>query len=63
MNDGITKISGDGLSVALIGGTLLGYLPQIAAALSIIWALIRLYETCTVQRLIHRSKCKYHGEE
>jgi len=33
-----------------------GWLPSIAAALSIIWTAIRIYETKTVQQLITRLR-------
>lgn len=36
--------------------TLLGWLPPIAAALTIIWTIIRIYETDTVQRMLGRRK-------
>lgn len=39
----------DGLSIATVLGTLVQVLPSIAAVLSIIWSIIRIYETKTVQ--------------
>ena len=44
----------DMVSIATVLGTLLEMLPAIAAGLSIIWTLIRIYETDTVQQWIHR---------
>lgn len=44
------------LDVASIGtalATLVGWFPHMAAAASLVWSLIRIYETRTVQRLIH----------
>ena len=35
-------------------GTILDFLPPVAASLSIIWLLIRICETATVRRLIKR---------
>tara|TARA_Y100000401_G_scaffold17329_1_gene11753 strand:+ start:352 stop:528 length:177 start_codon:yes stop_codon:yes gene_type:complete len=35
-------------------GALLGYLPPIAALLSIVYTLVRLWETKTVQRFVKR---------
>lgn len=32
-------------SLAIAGGTVIGWLPSIAAALSIIWTLMRMYES------------------
>jgi chromate transport protein ChrA len=40
----------DALSIGGILATLAGWLPAIAAILSIVWTLIRIYETRTVQR-------------
>lgn len=39
----------DGLSIATVLGTLVQVLPSIAAGLSIVWSIIRIYETKTVQ--------------
>lgn len=40
----------DALSIGGVISTVAGWLPDIAALLSIIWALIRIYETDTVQK-------------
>lgn len=40
----------DGVSICSVLGALAGYLPAIAAAASLVWTLIRIYETRTVQR-------------
>jgi hypothetical protein len=48
-----------GLDLAAIGtvvATIAGWLPSVAAGLSIVWTLIRIYETRTVQRLLGREK-------
>lgn len=39
----------DGLSVAAALGSLVAWLPPVAALLSIVWTLIRISETATVQ--------------
>jgi chromate transport protein ChrA len=44
------KVVGDALSVGAVVATLTGMLPAIAALVSIVWGLIRIYETETVQR-------------
>ena len=49
-----TKVTVDGLSIVVILGSLFQALPAIAAGLSIIWTVIRIYETKTVQRAIAR---------
>ena len=50
------KVVGDVVSVTTVGATLMSWLPHIAAALSIIWMLIRIYETKTVQKVLKRNK-------
>ena len=44
-----TKHVFDWTSIGIALGTLMQILPSIAAALSILWSLIRIYETKTVQ--------------
>lgn len=39
----------DGVSILTVLGTLSSLLPSIAAVLSIIWTLVRLYESKTIQ--------------
>lgn len=45
----------DGLSVATTVATLAGWLPLLAAAASLIWTCIRIFETRTVQNWLHRN--------
>lgn len=49
-----TKFVIDLSSFAVVGGTLLEYLPAVAAVFSIIWTVIRIYETRTFQKLIKK---------
>jgi hypothetical protein len=42
----------DAISVATVIGTLAQVLPAIAAAFTIIWTTIRIYETKTVQSIL-----------
>ena len=42
----------DSLSVSIVLATMMRMLPAIAAVFSIVWTLIRIYETATVQRLL-----------
>jgi len=49
-----TKTGGDVLSLAVVASTLLEWLPALAAVVSIIWGVIRIYETRTVQGLVAR---------
>jgi hypothetical protein len=44
-----TKYLLDALSIATMLGALVSYLPSIAALLTVIWTLIRIYESKTVQ--------------
>ncbi|NLR72867.1 hypothetical protein HGI47_18485 [Novosphingobium sp. ERN07] len=46
----------DALSLATVLGNLISMLPAIATILPIIWWLIRIYETPTVQGLLKRQK-------
>jgi hypothetical protein len=46
----------DGLSVVTVVGTLTKMLPAIAAAFTIIWTGIRIYESVTVQKLLGKDK-------
>lgn len=48
------RVTFDALSFSVILGTLLNHLPTIAAGLSVIWSIIRIYETKSVQRLLAR---------
>ena len=47
-----TKHIGDAVSVVVAVATIAKWLPEVAALLTIIWTLIRIYETKSVQRLL-----------
>lgn len=49
------KHAADALSIGTIIATIAGWLPAIAALVSIVWGVIRIYETRTVQRWL--GKC------
>jgi len=51
----------DIVSITTVFGTLMGILPSIAALLSIVWSVVRLYETQTVQKLIAKARGKLDG--
>jgi hypothetical protein len=51
-----TKHAVDLLSVATVLGTLVDFLPAVAAGLSIIWSVIRIWETSTVQKFLKKWK-------
>jgi hypothetical protein len=50
-----TKHIIDFASVATVLGTLMDWLPAVAALLSIIWTLLRIYESKTVQGLLGKK--------
>lgn len=50
-----TKHALDAAAVVGTIGTIAGYLPAVAALFTIIWTVIRIYETKTVQRLLGRE--------
>lgn len=54
---------GDGLSLVVVIGTLAQWLPSIAAAVSIVWGLIRIWETRTVQGWLGRPAAAGGGED
>jgi hypothetical protein len=54
LNEG-TKHVLDGLSLITVLGTLMNWLPAVAALLSIIWTLLRIYESDTVQKLLGKK--------
>jgi hypothetical protein len=54
LNEG-TKHVLDGLSLLTVLGTLVDWLPAVAALLSIIWTLLRIYESKTVQKLLGKK--------
>jgi hypothetical protein len=45
----------DGLSLVTVLGTLMDWLPAVAAILSIVWTLLRIYESNTVQKLLGKK--------
>ena len=44
----------DGVSICSVLAALAGYLPTVAAVASLVWTLIRIYETRTVQKWLRR---------
>ncbi len=45
----------DAMSLITVLGTLVNFLPALAAGFSIVWTLIRIWETDTVQRFFRRK--------
>jgi len=54
-----TKHVLDGLSVITVLGTLMSWLPAVAALLSIIWSVLRIYESKTVQKLLGKNNAEH----
>lgn len=50
------KTIGDGISVGIVVSTIAGWLPAVAALLTIVWTGIRIWETETVQRWFGRGE-------
>ena len=46
----------DALSIATVVGTLAQVLPAMAALFSIVWSVIRIWETKTVQTLVQKVR-------
>lgn len=46
----------DAVSIVTVIGTLADWLPPLAAFFTIIWTLIRIYETRTVQKFLKKGK-------
>ena len=50
------KTIGDCLSIGVMVGTIISYLPAIAALFTILWTAIRIYETATIKKLLRKRK-------
>ena len=50
------KHLGDVLSIGTVLGTIAGYLPAIAALVTIIWTGLRIYESRTIQQWLKRRR-------
>lgn len=46
----------DAISIGTVAGTLAGVLPSMAAIFTIVWTVIRIYETKTVQKILGRTE-------
>lgn len=53
----------DGVSLLTVIGTLVEFLPAVSALLSIVWMCIRIYETETIQKLVHGEEKKDASKE
>jgi peptidoglycan biosynthesis protein MviN/MurJ (putative lipid II flippase) len=50
------KHVGDALSVGTVVATIAGWLPAVAALVTIVWTGIRIFETQTVQKLLKKFR-------
>ena len=50
-----TKHAVDALSVVTVLGTLVDFLPAVAAAFTIVWTGIRIWETETIQKIFRKK--------
>ena len=48
----------DGLSLVTVLGTLVDFLPAVAAVFTIVWTAIRIYETKTVQGWLRKRNAE-----
>ena len=53
----------DGLSVATVLGALTAWLPPVAALFTIVWTIIRIWETKTVQKWFCEPKSTLDKDE
>jgi len=51
-----TKQVMDAVSIVTVVGTLGNMLPPVAALLTIVWTVIRIYETKTVQKMMGKDR-------
>ena len=52
------KTLGDALSITTVVATLASWLPPLAALATLVWTLIRIYETKTVQGWLARRRAR-----
>jgi len=53
--DPAVKATGDAISIVTVVATLAQWLPAVAALASIVWSVIRIYETDTVQKWLGKK--------
>ena len=54
-NHDLTKTMLDAVALVTVVGTIMQWLPAVAAVFTIIWTGIRIYETDTVQKLLGKD--------
>jgi len=56
------KAAGDVVSISTVVATIAGLLPHVAALLTVVWSVIRIYETKTVQDWLARRRKRKSAE-
>ncbi len=56
MSDSTAVVAGHGIAGAAVLGTLIGWLPAVAAVFGILWYAVCIYESRTVQELLGRPR-------
>ena len=51
-----TKHAVDAVSIFTVLGTLVDFLPAVAAGFTIVWTLIRIWETETIQKIFRKKE-------
>ena len=57
-----SKLFGDGIAVGVLVAGIAQLLPQIATLLTIVWMVLRIYESDTVQKIIERRKARRESD-
>lgn len=57
-NSAINQWLGNGLSIGAIASTFMGWTPAIAAMVALIWYLIQIYESATVQTYVKNRRVR-----
>lgn len=53
----------DGLTLSILLGTLMGWIPSVTAIISLVWMCIKVYETKTFQKLIGNKPGNLYDNE
>ena len=63
IHDEPLKAAADAISGAIVVAAWADYLPSVATLITIVWGLIRIWETDTVQRLFRRTPIHKETDE
>lgn len=59
----LPHVSLDVAAISAAVGVVLGWVPQIAAVFSLVWVLIKIYETATVQSYLANRRIRIRGRK